>query len=61
MAVPKKKTSRSRRGHRRSHDRLKIPAYREDSETGELHRPHHVDTETGMYRGRKVFEPKERY
>ena len=61
MAVPKKKTSRSRRGKRRGHDRLKAPTYREDKETGELHRPHHVDLETGMYRGRQVIEPKESY
>lgn len=61
MAVPKKKVSKSRRGNRRSHDRLKSPTYREDRETGELHRPHHVDLSTGMYRGRQVIEPKESY
>lgn len=61
MAVPKSKISKSRRGNRRAHDRLKSPAYREDKETGELHRPHHVDMSTGMYRGRQVFEPKEKF
>lgn len=61
MAVPKKKTSRSRRGNRRAHDKLQSPTYREDKDTGELHRPHHVDLSTGMYRGRQVTEPKENY
>lgn len=58
MAVPKKKTSPSRRGMRRAHDRLAAPTYVEDRESGELRRPHHVDLKTGRYRGRKVLEPK---
>jgi len=44
---------------RRAHDRLKGAAYVEDKETGELHRPHHIDLKTGMYRGKQVIEPKE--
>jgi large subunit ribosomal protein L32 len=59
MAVPKKKTSPSRRGMRRAHDRLAGPTYVEDKESGELRRPHHVDLKTGRYRGRKVLEPKD--
>ena len=51
MAVPKSKVSSSKRGMRRSHDRLKNNAYVEDKDTGELHRPHHIDLKTGMYRG----------
>ena len=58
MAVPKRKTSPSRRGMRRSADALKSTAYVEDKDSGELRRPHHVDLKTGMYRGRQVFEPK---
>ncbi|MEZ5668668.1 MAG: 50S ribosomal protein L32 [Alphaproteobacteria bacterium] len=58
MAVPKKKVSKSRRNNRRSHDRLDVPAYVVDQETGELRRPHHVDLTTGRYKGRQVFEPK---
>ena len=49
MAVPKSKVSSSKRGMRRSHDRLKNNAYVEDKDTGELHRPHHIDLKTGMY------------
>ena len=59
MAVPRKKVTRAKRGNRRSADALKAPAYVEDKETGELHRPHHIDLKTGMYRGRQVLEPKD--
>ena len=59
MAVPKRKTSPSRRNMRRSHDALKPSSYVEDKQTGELRRPHHVDLKTGMYKGRQVLTPKE--
>ena len=55
MAVPKRKTSPSKRGFRRSADALKRPAYVEDKDSGELRRPHHVDLKSGMYRGRQVL------
>jgi large subunit ribosomal protein L32 len=58
MAVPKRKTSRMKRGQRRSADALKAPTYVEDKDTGELRRPHHVDLKTGMYRGRQVLKAK---
>jgi large subunit ribosomal protein L32 len=58
MAVPKKKTSPSRRGMRRSADGLKRPAYVEDKDSGELRRPHHIDLKTGMYTGRAVLKVK---
>ncbi len=58
MAVPKKKTSPSRRGMRRSADALAAPTYVEDKDSGELRRPHHVDLKTGMYRGRQVLAVK---
>jgi large subunit ribosomal protein L32 len=58
MAVPKKKTSPSRRGMRRSADALKASAYVEDKDSGELRRPHHIDLKTGMYRGRQVLKKK---
>jgi large subunit ribosomal protein L32 len=56
MAVPKRKTSKSKRNMRRSHDAIKSPAYREDKTTGEMTRPHHVCLKTGMYNGRQVLE-----
>ena len=59
MAVPKSKVTKSRRGMRRAHDRLKGNAYIEDADSGELRRPHHIDLKTGMYRGRQILEPKD--
>ena len=59
MAVPKSKISNSRRGQRRSHDRLKTVNYVEDNDSGELRRQHHIDLKTGMYRGRQVLTLKE--
>ncbi|MCZ6858719.1 MAG: 50S ribosomal protein L32 [Alphaproteobacteria bacterium] len=59
MAVPKKKTSKSRRNMRRSHDALKRSTYVEDKDSGELRRPHHIDMSSGKYRGRQVIEPEE--
>ncbi|MGX1096758.1 MULTISPECIES: 50S ribosomal protein L32 [Amorphus] len=58
MAVPKRKTSRMKRGNRRSADALAQPSYMEDKESGELRRPHHIDLKTGKYRGRQVLEVK---
>jgi large subunit ribosomal protein L32 len=40
MPTPKKKTSRSRRDMRRSHDGLTAPAVAIDKKTKELIRPH---------------------
>lgn len=55
MAVQQGHTSRSRRGHRRSHDALKPPALSVDQLTGETHLRHHL-TPDGYYRGRKVLD-----
>ena len=60
MAVPKKKISKSRRNQRRAHDALKPATFVEDSETGEFHRPHHIDMKTGFYKGRQVLQVKEK-
>lgn len=53
MAVPKRRTTRSRRGMRRAHDSLSGPTLSTDKVTGEVHRRHHL-TATGYYRGRQV-------
>ena len=58
MDVPRRKTSPSRRGMRRSHDALVAPTYVEDKDSGNLRRPHHVDLKTGMYRGKQILKPK---
>jgi len=54
MAVPKKKTSKSRRNMRRSHHALSPASYAECSNCGELKRPHHVCGSCGQYDGREV-------
>ncbi len=59
MAVPKKKTSRMRRNMRRSHHALKPEGVVVDKETGNIRRPHHVDLESGTYRGRQVLDAKD--
>ena len=58
MAVPKRKTSKSRRNKRRSHHRIKNSNIIEDKKSGEFRLSHHVDLKTGLYKGRQVFEPK---
>lgn len=59
MAVPKRKVTSSKRGMRRSHDKIGPANYIEDTDSGELRRPHHIDLKTGKYRGRQVLEAQE--
>lgn len=59
MAVPKKKTSKSKRDMRRSHHALTAVNWVEDANTGEPVRRHHVDLKTGMYKGRQVVEARD--
>ena len=58
MAVPRKKTSRMKKGQRQSHDALSRPAYVEDKDSGERRRPHHIDLKTGKSNGRQILAPK---
>ncbi|MDB5441013.1 MAG: ribosomal protein [Caulobacteraceae bacterium] len=55
MAVPKRKTSPSRRNMRRSHHALGANSFIEDKDSGEMRRPHHIDLKTGLYNGRQVL------
>ena len=59
MAVPKRKTSKSRRDKRRSHHRVLPANIIEDKKSGEYRLSHHLDLKTGMYRGRQILDPKE--
>ena len=59
MAVPKRKTTKSRAGKRRSHQDLKSKNIIEDKKTGEYRLSHHLDIKTGFYKGRQVIDPKE--
>ncbi len=58
MAVPKKKTSPSRRNMRRSHHALKRINVVVDAKTGESKLPHHITLKDGYYNGKQVFVPK---
>ena len=58
MAVPKKKTSKSKRDMRRSHDALKSNACVECPKCGEMMRPHHVCPSCGTYRKKEVLVKK---
>ncbi len=56
MAVPKKRTSKSRKGMRRSHHALVLPSQSICPQCGAPKQPHHVCAECGHYRGRQIFE-----
>ena len=58
MAVPKRKTSRSRAGKRRSHMKLSSKNIIEDKKSGEYRLSHHLDLKTGLYKGRQVLDKK---
>lgn len=59
MAVPKKKTSQSKRNMRRANHALKKSTIVENTTTGELQRPHHISLD-GYYKGRQVIvEPED--
>jgi large subunit ribosomal protein L32 len=54
MAVPKRKTSPSKRNMRRSHDALKVPSFQECPNCGELKLPHNLCSACGHYNGREI-------
>jgi large subunit ribosomal protein L32 len=56
MAVPKKKTSPSRRNMRRSHHALKAIGPHECPNCGERKLPHHMCKSCGHYNGREVVK-----
>ena len=58
MAVPKRKTSKSRRDKRRSHHKINFANIVEDKKSGEYRLSHHIDLKTGMYNGKQILEPK---
>ncbi len=58
MAVPKKKTSKSRRNQRRSHHALKAINVVVDPITGEYKLPHHISLTDGTYNKRQVIVAK---
>jgi len=59
MAVPKRKTSKSKRNMRRAHDRIVPAGMSECPECGEMMRPHHACPHCGAYKGRQVAASNE--
>tara|TARA_B100001175_G_scaffold239641_1_gene205958 strand:+ start:1128 stop:1307 length:180 start_codon:yes stop_codon:yes gene_type:complete len=59
MAVPKRKTTKSRAGKRRSHIKFSSKNVIEDKKSGEYRLSHHLDLKSGFYKGRQVLETKE--
>ncbi len=57
MAVPKRKTSNSRKGMRRSHHAIGQINIAFDSITGEAKLPHHMSVD-GYYKGKKIIVEK---
>ncbi|MEJ0063435.1 MAG: 50S ribosomal protein L32 [Alphaproteobacteria bacterium] len=58
MAVPKRKTSKSRRNMRRSHHAISAGKHQECPNCGEAKRPHFVCSACGYYDGREVTSAK---
>ncbi len=56
MAVPKRKTSPSRRNMRRSHHALTAAAHGDCSNCGEKKLPHHICASCGHYSDREVVK-----
>ncbi|MFP4015962.1 MAG: 50S ribosomal protein L32 [Halanaerobiales bacterium] len=56
MAVPKRKTSKSRKRKRRTHWKLNTPNLAECPQCHELKLPHRVCPACGHYKGEEVVE-----
>ena len=59
MAVPKRKTSKSKKGMRRSHDTLRSANIINDKDSGEPRLSHKLDISTGMYNGKQIITKKD--
>jgi len=59
MAVPKRRTSKSKRNQRRAHDGVGVPARCNCPQCGEPKLPHRVCLNCGTYRGREVIQTEE--
>ena len=56
MAVPKRKTSVSKKKMRRSHHAITSPNIIEDKKSGEYKLSHHIDLKSGFYNGKKILD-----
>lgn len=58
MAVPKRKTSKSKRDKRRTHDSISAPELVKCPQCSEAKLPHHACPECGEYKGQSVLDQK---
>jgi len=56
MAVPFRKTSKSRRDKRRTHFKLRLPGIVKCDHCGEWKMPHRVCGSCGNYKGREIVK-----
>ncbi|MBC2737317.1 MAG: 50S ribosomal protein L32 [Desulfobacteraceae bacterium] len=59
MAVPKRKTSKSRRDMRRTHKKTAAISITTCAQCGEPKRPHHLCLSCGTYKGRTLMDTDE--
>ncbi len=59
MAVPRKKTSKSKKGSRRANHFLSEKSSATCSNCGAKHAPHRICQSCGYYKGKKVVEVKQ--
>lgn len=59
MAVPKRKTSKSKRDKRRTHQNIDAASVGRCPECGEAVQPHHACPSCGSYKGRNVIDTEE--
>lgn len=55
MAVPARRTSKTRRDKRRTHFKLEVPGMVKCSQCGELKLSHRVCKVCGTYKGREII------
>jgi large subunit ribosomal protein L32 len=59
MAVPKHKTSKSKRDMRRTHKKAVAPSTTQCPQCGETRLPHHACPSCGTYKDRQVIKTEE--
>lgn len=59
MPVPKRRTSKSKKNKRRSHDALTAPQFISCAKCGEAVFPHRACSSCGYYRGRQAIQIEE--
>lgn len=59
MGVPKRKTSKSRRDKRRTHQRLSLPSVSGCPQCGAIKLPHRICLSCGYYKAKEIIAGRE--